>query len=97
MNRRSLFKGVAALLGAAAIGPAALAREYATGGDFGPNARFRMTARSDLGGRTGIGVETRVLEDNNSSAWRSASWYLDVPEDPTKAPRFIVKANQFHI
>lgn len=46
MNRRSLFKGAAALLGVAAIGPTALAREYATGG---PKQRFQISSA-----RTGV-------------------------------------------
>ncbi|MBB4007813.1 phage tail protein [Allorhizobium taibaishanense] len=56
------------------------------------SANFRMTA---MGGPTGyarIGAEARQGGNGN---WRSAAWYLDVPNDASLPSRFVVEAGQF--
>ena len=42
-------------------------------------------------GYSRIGAQTRV---GGAGGWRGAAWYLDTPNDPGQATRFVVDAQQ---
>lgn len=55
-------------------------------------ARFRMTAMSGPAGYARVAAEART---DGSDVYRSAGWYLDVPNDTEDPTRFMVAADQF--
>ncbi|MGV2123718.1 phage tail protein [Agrobacterium vitis] len=55
-------------------------------------ANFRMSAMGGPEGYARIGAEAR---QGGNGGWRSAAWYLDVPNDASLPSRFVVEAGQF--
>lgn len=55
-------------------------------------ANWRMQVVAGPGGFTRIGAEGRA---GGTGAWRSAGWYLDVPNNTAQPTRFAVQADQF--
>ncbi|MVA09019.1 phage tail protein [Agrobacterium vitis] len=55
-------------------------------------ANFRMSAMGGPAGYARIGAEAR---QGGNGSWRSAAWYLDVPNDANLPSRFVVEAGQF--
>lgn len=68
MDRRSLFKGLAAC----AVLPVVGVTTFGIVGEVAPEVRFRMTAKS---GPTGYSMSVR--EVSPSKEWRGAGWYLE--------------------
>jgi len=62
-----------------------------TSGDVN-TANFRMQAMSGPSGYSRIGAEAR---QGGTGGWRSAAWYLDVPNNAALPTRFVVEAGQF--
>lgn len=56
------------------------------------SANFRMSVVSGPAGYARIGAEGRV---GGTGAWRTAGWYIDVPNNAALPTRFTVQANQF--
>jgi hypothetical protein len=56
------------------------------------SANFRMSVMSGPAGYSRIGAEAR---QGGAGNWRSAAWYLDVPNDAGLPTRFLVSADQF--
>jgi hypothetical protein len=56
------------------------------------SANFRMSVMSGPAGYSRIGAEAR---QGGAGDFRSAAWYLDVPNDPSLPTRFLVEAGQF--
>lgn len=93
MNRRGLFKGLAALAGVGIVGPVAVAHGYARGGPVSYGT-CRVGERGQefvipTAGRSGS------LRSADPVAWRGARWYLDTPTNSALPTRFVVEADQF--
>lgn len=58
------------------------------------SANFRMSVQTGPTGYSRIGAEAR---QGGAGGWRSAAWYLDVPNDATLPSRFLVEAGQFMV
>jgi hypothetical protein len=56
------------------------------------SANFRMSVMSGPAGYSRIGAEAR---QGGAGNFRSAAWYLDVPNDASLPTRFLVEAGQF--
>lgn len=55
-------------------------------------ANFRMSVVTGPAGYARIGAEGR---SGGAGAWRTAGWYIDVPNNPVLPTRFAVQADQF--
>lgn len=56
------------------------------------SANFQLSVKTGPEGYSRIGAEARQGGKGN---WRSAAWYLDVPNDESLPTRFLVEAGQF--
>lgn len=64
----------------------------ATDPNLTTTANFRMQVVTGPSGYSRIGGQGRV---GGSGGWRSAGWYVDVPNSTSQPTRFVVQADQF--
>lgn len=86
MDRRSLFKGLAAFAVLPVVGVATSGSANAIVGEIAPEVRFRMTAKSGPTGYSRSAWEVKTL----SGEWRGANMYIDVPDDPSLPIRHVI-------